>query len=260
MPYQLLGALMRGIGATSDSIKLGLTRGFDSGEMMDRIYANRASGRFGFGKIIDRVYLNQVGCQGLRRRKTLLKSTLNALVDDVKTARRPVFIVDIAAGPGTYLVELLAETSTPIRALCRDLDANGLARGRALAAERGVARHIDYAQADALDAQSMMRLAPRPDIVVASGFYELLNDDALIKRSMTLIHGMLQPTRFVFTTQVAHPQLKLIANTLPNRHGELWLMRNRSVATVEAWARAAGFEQVSTTLTAAGMYGVTVCA
>ncbi len=51
--YKLTGIAMRTVGKTSDSIRLGLERGFDSGEMMDRIYHNRASGRYGIGWLAD---------------------------------------------------------------------------------------------------------------------------------------------------------------------------------------------------------------
>ena len=82
--------------------------------------------------------------------------------------------------------------------------------------------------------------------------------DELIQRSMQLIHDTLPPDGvFIFTTQVNHPQLKLIA-ALPNRDGQPWIMKNRSVPLVEGWARAAGFSNVKTTLEPHGLFSVSV--
>ena len=63
---------------------------------------------------------------------------------------------------------------------------------------------------------------------------------------------------FVFTTQIAHPQLDLIANTLPNRDGQPWIMGVRPAATVEGWARAAGFSNIRTAVEPHGLFAVTV--
>ncbi|MEK7785113.1 MAG: class I SAM-dependent methyltransferase family protein, partial [Chloroflexota bacterium] len=62
---------------------------------------------------------------------------------------------------------------------------------------------------------------------------------------------------FIFTTQVNHPQLQLIA-ALPNRDGQPWIMKNRSVSLVEGWARAAGFSNVKTALEPHGLFSVSV--
>jgi hypothetical protein len=76
---------------------------------------------------------------------------------------------------------------------------------------------------------------------------------------MAGIHALLPPGgRFVFTTQVTHPQLELIANVLPNRFGEPWVMECRSVAEVEGYAGAAGFRDLVTRLEPHGLFAVTV--
>ncbi len=256
--YRALGALMRRFGQISDSVQLGFQRGFDSGEMMDRIYQNQPSGRYGIGQLIDQVYLNQIGCKGLRGRKHLLKAALRQVIDEQRAqGKRPV-IVDVASGPATYLVEALAEDGgSDVQAICRDLDKSGLRRGRELASRYGLG-NVRYDHANALDAASLSAVQPRPTIAVSSGFYEILLDDELIQRSMQLIHDLLPPDSvFIFTTQVNHPQLKLIA-ALPNRDGQPWIMKNRSVSLVEGWARAAGFSNVKTTLESHGLFSVSV--
>ena len=76
----LSGLVLRTIGRSSDCVRLGFERGFDSGEMMDAIYADRPSGRWVIGRRVDRIYLDQPGCRGLRARKELLASTLELLI------------------------------------------------------------------------------------------------------------------------------------------------------------------------------------
>ncbi len=256
---QLTALTLRSLlGQASDSIRLGFQRGFDSGEMMDRIYQNQPSGRFGFGWLADVIYLNQIGCQGLRGRKVLLKATLRRLIEAQRRQGLRPFIVDVASGPATYLVETLAEEAgDDVQALGRDLDPHGLRRGEELARAHGV-RNVRFQPANALDEASLCALQPRPTIMIASGFYEILLDDDLIRRSMQIIRRVLPPEgAFIFTTQVNHPQLELI-KALPNRNGEPWEMKNRTVPQVEAWAREAGFRRVTTTLEPHSLFSVSV--
>ncbi len=257
--YRLMAQALRGIGQSSDSIRLGFERGFDSGEMMDRIYRNRASGRNGLGWLVDWIYLNQIGCKGLRGRKSLLKATLHKAIDEQRRQGLYPVIVDVAAGPATYLVEALAEDGgDDVQAIGRDLDEHGLRRGRELAQFYRLT-NVRYERADALDQHSLCAVKPQPTIAIASGFYEILLNDELVRRSMRMIrHALTSDGTFIFTTQVNHPQLKLIAKLLPNREGKPWIMKNRSVAQVEGWARAAGFAHVQTQLEPHGLFSVSV--
>ncbi|HEX5504033.1 MAG TPA: class I SAM-dependent methyltransferase family protein [Thermomicrobiales bacterium] len=247
-----LGALV------SDGIALGYRHGFDSGPMLDYVYRNEARGKVLIGRLVDRVYLEQLGWRAIRARRALLERTLL----DVITARRArgarTQIVDIAAGPGRYLLELVAATDRgDLAVLCRDLDPAGLAQGRALAATLGLA-HARFERGDATDPIDLARIAPRPDLAVASGVYEIITDDAAIRRSMRGVRALLPDGgAFVFTTQIAHPQLDLIANTLPNRHGEPWVMGTRPIRTVEEWAREAGFAATRSWVAEHGLFAVT---
>ena len=188
----------------------------------------------------------------------LLKATLNGLLDEQRQQGLKPFVVDVASGPATYLVETLAEQAGPdVQAPARDLDPSGLKRERALAQQQGVSQ-IRYEQANALDEASLGAIQPRPTIVISSGFYEILLDDELARTSMRLNRQLLAPGgAFVFTTQVAHPQVGLM-KALPNRDHQSWVLRNRSVDEVEAWARAAGFQSLRTSFGEARIFSVTV--
>ena len=263
MRWRVLSYLMRTTGRSSDGIALGYTHGFDSGQMLDYVYENRAGGRYLIGKLADRSYLNAIGWRGIRSRKELLKAILLTMVQERREAGLPSTILDIASGPGRYLLETCQALSgtgsiEDVTVIGRDLDPVGLELGRQRAGSLGFTG-IRYETGDACDPASLATVEPGPDIVVASGLYELL-DPQQIQRSMRGVHGIL-PTggRFVFTTQVNHPQLELIANVLTNRNGDPWVMECRSLAQTEGWAREAGFEVLSSRMEPVGLYGITVC-
>lgn len=256
--WRAVRAALRCGALLSDGIALGYRQGFDSGPMLDYVYRDEARGRLPIGRAIDRLYLNQIGWRAIRARRVLLAATLQSVIATRRDAQLPTHIVDIAAGPGRYLLELLAAADRgDLSALCRDLDPAGQRQGRALAAALGL-RAVTFAPGDATDADALARLTPAPQIVVASGIYEILTADEAIRRSMRGVRALLAAGgTFVFTTQITHPQLDLIANTLPNRDGEPWVMGVRPVATVEAWARAAGFTAICTSTEPHGLFAVT---
>ena len=256
---RLTGLALRTVGRTSDCVRLGFERGFDSGEMMDAIYADRPSGRWLIGSWADRIYLGQPGCRGLRARKALLISTLERLIGEQREAGRRPVIVDVAAGPATYLVELLGQDrGADLTALARDRDEHALERGRHLAAGAGIGDRLRYERGDALDEDALVSLDPRPSIVIASGFYELLLDESVIARSMAIARRMLAAgDALVFTTQVAHPQVAMMA-VVPAHDGRPWIIRNRPLPTVESMARAAGFRDVTSEMEPVGIFAVSV--
>lgn len=256
--WRAIRAALRLGARLSDGIALGYRHGFDSGPMLDYVYRNEARGRTAIGRAIDRAYLNQIGWRAIRARRALLERTLRRLIEARREAGLPTHLVDIAAGPGRYLLELIAALDRgDLSALCRDLDPAGQEAGRALARDLGL-RDVRFARGDATDPADLARIAPAPGIVVASGIYEILTDDEAIRRSMRGVRALLAGGgTFVFTTQTAHPQLDLIANTLPNRDGEPWIMGVRLVATVEGWARAAGFADLRSEAEPHGLFAVT---
>jgi SAM-dependent methyltransferase len=257
--WRALSLLLRTLGRTSDGIALGYRHGFDSGRMLDYVYENRVRGRLLIGRLVDRLYLDNVGWRAIRRRKALLQEVLAAEIFRRRAAEpaSELAILDVAAGPGRYLLDLLEVVGPDnVAVTCRDLDLVALEHGRKLAQARGL-RNIRYEPGDACDPRSLATAQPTPDLIVASGLYELLDPDSIL-RSMRGIASILRPGGLlVFSTQVAHPQLELIAQVLPNRDGRLWVMENRPLPTVETWVREAGFAEVTSRLEPTGIFAVT---
>jgi SAM-dependent methyltransferase len=247
------------VGRTSEGIRLGYRHGFDSGSMLDYVYRNKAHGDWLIGKIIDRVYLNAVGWRGIRARRELLKGMLKTEIENNRRQGQPTRILDVAAGPGRYLQELLQEVGgTDVQVLCRDLALPGLQEGRQLAAANSLT-NISYEQGDAFNpAPTDATLGGAPNVIVISGLYELFLDENAIQGSLGRLYELLADGgALYFTTQTRHPQLEFIANVLPNRNGEPWIMKCRTTGTVETWARQAGLRQIESRLEKVGLFSVT---
>jgi SAM-dependent methyltransferase len=252
------GILFRQLGAVSDGIDVGRTFGFSSGEMLDYVYENRAGGCGPLGRWIDRIYLDSVGWRGIRERRANLVRTLTAVVLARRALGLRTRIVDVAAGPGRYLLDL-AETlgGDDLSIECRDFDMDALVQGRAQAAARGL-HNVSYVQHDALDPLQLARIEPA-DLVVVSGLYEILTDERAIRSSLSALRTRLRPDGLlVLTGQPHHPQLKLIGNLLTHRDGSPWRMHLRSTETLEGWCHLAGFVDVHTTTDTRGIFTISV--
>jgi len=249
---------MRTLGRLSAGVRLGWESGFDSGRTLDYVYGNRAQGTTWVGRWLDRQYLESAGWRGIRERGRNLKALLR---DDIRERRgrdEPVHIVDIAAGPGRYLVDTLAELPDPqITALFRDRATAGLISGRRHAKARGVTG-ISFEAGDAFDRESLEALSPRPDVVIVSGLYELFEDNGALLHSLRGIHAALKPGGvLIYTNQPHHPQLAFIARTLVNRDQQPWVMRPRPQAEMNALVRRTGFRPVRMLQDDAGIFTVT---
>jgi len=251
--------LLKTLGRLSEGIRLGWTTGFDSGSSLDYVYENRPRGISFLGRSIDRAYLDSVGWKGIRQRKRNLQAILERAIEAVARERRSVHVVDVAAGPGRYLLETVKKLShIPIVALLRDRDRRGLEAGRSLALQMGLT-NATYAEGDAFDADSLASITPRPDIAIASGVYELFSDNERIVRSLSGLHRALpKDGRFIYTNQPWHPELEMIARVLVNRDGEPWIMRRRTQAEMDELVRAAGFRKVAMEVDEWGIFTVSL--
>ncbi len=238
-----MGTLLR----LSQGVRIGRETGFDSGESLDHVYEDRPRGTTFVGRIIDRQYLNAIGWRGIRQRKAHLRRTLNVAIKAVRAAGLPVQLLDIAAGPGRYLLETLRRCEAEgidATARLRDRSESALAAGRALARELGLAEKAVYETGDAFDEAALGALTPRPTVAVVSGLYELFPDNAPVLASLRGLHAALEPGgRLLYTNQPWHPQVEMIARVLTNRDGAPWIMRRRTQAEMDALVRAAGFEK-----------------
>jgi SAM-dependent methyltransferase len=258
MYWTFIRSLFLTVGSLADGIRVGRTFGFSSGEMLDYVYQDRARGFGALGRRIDRAFLDSVGWRGIRERRVNLVRTLSAVVLARRALGLSTRIVDVAAGPGRYLLDLAAALGEHDLSIeCRDFDADALAQGRALAAERGL-RNVRYVRHDALDAEALAAM-PVADVVVVAGLYEILLDEPAIRASLHALQRWLPDGGLlVLTGQPHHPQLALIGNLLTHRNGTPWRMHLRSTATLESWCRQAGFVDVQTHADTRGIFTISI--
>jgi alpha-beta hydrolase superfamily lysophospholipase len=251
--------LMKGPGRLSCGIALGWKHGFDSGAMLDYIYENRARGITLLGGLIDRCYLNAIGWRGIRVRRTLLEQALRWIIEQTHAAGQPVRLLDIASGPGRYVLETIHKLDhIPLSAVLRDYKQENLDAAERLRDELGL-DNVTVALGDAFARASLAAITPRPTIAIVSGLYELFPDNEPVLRSLRGLAEAIEPGgHLLYTNQPWHPQLEFIARVLTNREGRPWIMRRRTQAEMDELVRGAGFEKVSQEIDPWGIFTVSV--
>ena len=244
----------------SSGIRLGFKTGFDSGSTLDYVYRNRASGATPIRRLVDRGYINATGWKGIRRRK---ENLVQALLDSMRRLQArgmPVRVLDIAAGHGRYVLEALEQGAAGIQdVLLRDLSATNVQRGLALVQEKQL-EHVRFETGDAFDRESLAALRPRPTLAVVSGLYELFPNNQPVRDSLAGLADVIEPGGFlVYTGQPFHPQLEMIARTLPShREFRPWIMRRRTQAEMDQLVEAAGFQKIAQQIDDWGIFTVSI--
>jgi alpha-beta hydrolase superfamily lysophospholipase len=256
--YVLLRWAMRTLGCLSHGVRLGWRTGFDSGLTLDYVYENRPRGVTPLGRAIDRAFLSSVGWRGIRQRREHLERTLHDAVTRVHARSAPARLLDVAAGPGRYVLAAVRSLPQPVTAVLCDNREENLTAGRRLSASMGVSG-ITFARGDALEARSLAATTPRPNVAIVSGLYELVPDNARVMASLRGLAEAVEPGGYlIYTNQPWHPQMEMIARTLINRDGEPWVMRRRTQAEMDELVRTVGFRKISMEIDRWGIFTVSL--
>jgi alpha-beta hydrolase superfamily lysophospholipase len=257
--FAIARAGLKAAGRLSKGVEIGWRNGFDSGLSLDYVYENEPRGLTAFGRLIDKSYLNSPGWRGIRRRKVNLEAALLRTIKRVHGNGRPVRILDIAAGPGRYVLETLRKLpNIPANAVLRDYQEENVKAACALAAELKLA-NVSVAQGDAFDRASLASITPRPTIGIVSGLYELFPANDVVSASLRGLAEAIEPGGYlIYTNQPWHPQLAFIAHVLRNRDGQRWIMRRRTTAEMDQLVGAAGFEKLEMEIDRWGMFTVSI--
>ena len=248
-------------GLFSKGVRLGHETGFDSGSTLDYVYRNKPDGTGPLGRLIDRQYLESIGWRGIRQRKVHLEELLRKAMNALHDARRPLRIVDIAAGHGRYVLEALANTPyRPESILLRDFSDINVRDGAALIREKNLQDIARFEKGDAFDPASVASVQPRPTIGIVSGLYELFPDNGMVRRSLAGMAEAVEPGGYlIYTGQPWHPQLELIARALTShRGGQAWVMRRRTQAEMDQLVEEAGFEKIEQRIDEWGIFTVSL--
>ncbi len=259
LSYAVTRAAMKTLGRLSRGIQLGWRAGFDSGVTLDYVYENRPHGTTPLGRAMDRSYLNSIGWRGIRQRRVRLEQMLRTTIERTNASGRPVRLLDIASGPGRYVLETMHQLSRiPITAVLRDYQQENLDAARRIAQELGLTT-ATIAHGDAFDRASLAAVTPRPTIAIVSGLYELFPENEPVLRSLRGLADAVEPGgHLIYTNQPWHPQVEFIARVLTNREGQPWIMRRRTQAEMDELVRAAGFEKLQQEIDPWGIFSVSL--
>ena len=255
--YASVRAFLKGPGNLSDGIRIGNRYGYDSGVMLDYVYKNRPSGRGWLGKLIDRIYLGSIGWRGIRNRKEITKAAIVSEIGKLLEHKERIDYLDIACGGAEYDLEAIAECGAErIDAELRDYRQENLDKASSNAQALGL-KGIRFRRADAFESANYP--TERYDLILSSGFWEIIPDDAPVRRCLHDCARALRPGgRLIFTLQPDHPQLELIARTLRSHTGEPWVMRLRSLDLFRQWMEEAGLRYLRHEMEPCGIFGVAV--
>jgi alpha-beta hydrolase superfamily lysophospholipase len=257
--WRLMRLGLKSGGRLSRGIRLGWETGFDSGATLDYVYENRAAGTTPIGKLIDWFYLNSIGWRGIRVRRENLSRMLRECIERTHLGGRPVRILDIASGPGRYVIETMrGMPQIPTSAVLRDYRQSNVDAAMQMAQKLQVL-NVDTSIGDAFDRDSLAAITPRPTIAIVSGLFELIPDNERVLRALCgVADAMDEGGHLIYTNQPYHPQVEFIARVLTNREGEPWIMRRRSQPEMDELVRSAGFEKIEQDIDQWGIFTVSV--
>lgn len=245
----------------SKGLRIGRRYGFNSGTMLDYVYQNRPKGLTPLGRALDRAYLNAVGWKGIRQRKPHLEELLRSAIGRVRDAGQPLHILDLAAGRGRYVLDVVEAIDPPPQSvLLRDISDVNVEGGTELIAYRGLDDIVTFTKGDAFDTADIASIDPRPTVAIVSGLYELIPDNAPVRASLEGL-GQAVPDGgyLIYTGQPWHPQLEMIARTLTDhKEGKPWVMRRRSQVELDQLVAAAGFKKIDQRIDAWGIFTVSL--
>ena len=220
---------------------------------------NKARGITAIGRMIDQNYLNAIGWKGIRVRGHNIKTCLKDTIEKVSNSGKLVRLVDLASGPGRYLLETIKEIpNNNIEVLLRDWDQKNLDAGKQMTIGMGI-KNVRFEKADAFNTKSILDITPHPNIIIVSGLYELFPNNEVILNSLKGIANVLDDDGyFIYTGQPWHPQVEMIARTLINRDGKAWIMRRRTQAEMDELVRSVGLKKLDMKIDPYGIFTVSL--
>lgn len=214
---------------------------------------------FIIGEFIDRIFLSHPAWKSIRARKENLQRLLRkAIAAQRKLDRKPA-LLDVASGSARYLLDVLREEGMgDVDAVCRDLDEHSLDIGRGEATKHGLSS-VCFVCGDALCANSLNNVRPKPNIIIASGFYDWIPEEEVVRKSIRLIYELLtEGGCFLFTNLIKQTHLEMAQAVFPGLNGKPLQLFPRPAEMINSWVEAAGFKILETSNESTGCYSSTL--
>lgn len=245
----------------SDGIKTGIVHGFDSDAMLDYVYNNRPEGKWIIGKYFDKLYLNSIPWQGARHREKCVHTYLIESINYLSDSGFSVNILDIASGHAKYLFSLSDDDFKKIKnIILRDYDEYNLHIVNDIINKRKLDGIISCEKGDAFSALDLASLPTDRTIAVASGFYELFDENENVLQSLKGIFNTLEEEGvFIYTNFLWHPRHTYMARVMTrNKDKKPWLIRRRFQQEIDDLVRLAGFTKISQKIDPWGIFSVSL--
>ncbi|MFT0213197.1 bifunctional alpha/beta hydrolase/class I SAM-dependent methyltransferase [Pseudomonas sp. F1_0610] len=258
--FSLQSWMLARFGHISEGLKLGQKVGFDSGESLDYVYRNKPTGSNALGRLVDKNYLNAIGWRGIRQRKVHLEHSIKQALATIREKQLPVTLMDVAAGHGRYVLDVISQEPGIENVLLRDFSQDNATAGQNYIEQRNLQAVARFVQGDAFDEQSLAEVAVKPSVAIVSGLYELFPENHLLQRSLSgIAQAVPKGGILIYTGQPWHPQQELIARVLnSHRGGEPWVMRIRTQGEMDWLVEQAGFTKVQELVDEWGIFTVSM--
>lgn len=253
--------LLRIAGFFSDGIKTGIVHGFDSGAMLDYIYNNRPKGKWVIGKYFDKLYLSSIAWRGARHREQCVHTYLIESINHYSDSGFNVNILDIASGHAKYLFNLKDNDFKKINnIILHDYDEYNFNIIKHVINKRKLDGIISCKKGDAFSALDLASLPTDRTIAVASGFYELFDNNENVLQSLKGIFSTLKEEGvFIYTNFLWHPRHTYMARVMTrNEDKKPWLIRRRFQQEIDDLVRLAGFTKISQKIDPWGIFSVSL--
>lgn len=222
---------LKHIGKFSAGIRLGLAAGFDSGASLDCIYENKLAGSNQFAKKIDGYYLNNIGWHCTQQIKKQVEELILLACSMLYQAGKQVKRLNIAAGHGRYIINILAKIHRPIaHVLIRDFEASTIRYGNPLIEENKLTSMVTFEQGNAFALDDLATLPTDRMLSVVPGFYELFSDNQLV---LTLLNGIADAHEdggyLEYTSKLRDPRLAYMAGVVAkHKKDQYWVLACRT--------------------------------
>lgn len=220
-----------------------------TGYNFDHMYTRQANGYYGIGKIIDFVLLRLPAVKATRVRKANIIRVLSEEIERRKKKEKTTRIMDIACGAGRYLVEVDSRFNQEgVEIIGVDYDSKSLRLGRSIATTYNIDENsLRYLRGNVFQLDHLKKFGDRihwrPDIILASGLIEYLDDDKVQNAFGQIYEALESEGLFLFFNQQNNPSRKLMEKVCTTKEGA-WILFYRQPDVLYDWLSKVGFTDV----------------
>lgn len=221
-----------------------------AGYNFDHMYQNKANGYYGIGRMIDFILLHLPAVKATRARKENIIRILGEEIRNRKKEGQVTRIMDVACGAGRYLTEVDAAVNQGgVEIIGVDYDPKSLKLGRSIAQTSGISdSSLRFLKGNVFRLEHLKKLGGRiewrPNIILASGLIEYLDDDKAQDAFRQIYEGLENGGLFLFFSQQSNPSKKLMEKVCTTNAGA-WVLYYRQPDVLSKWLMEAGFQQIN---------------